>query len=67
VGAAGVGVIPDDLARVVDTERKSASGGRGIVEGGEGAPAVEEAVGVVTGVIVLPDDLTCVVMSCAKV
>ena len=66
MGATGVGVIPEDLARVVDTERKGASGGHGIVECGERATAEEEAVRVVTGVIVLPDDLTCVVDALCK-
>jgi hypothetical protein len=39
---------------------------KGIVEGGEGAPAVEKAVPVAIGVKVIPDDLTCVVDAVGK-
>jgi hypothetical protein len=53
-------VAPDDLAGVVDAIRKGAVGGRGIVERGVGAAAVEEAV-CAAGVVVLPDDLARVV------
>jgi len=53
---AGVEVIPDDLARTVDTEGFGAVGGRGIVEGGVSAAAVKEAVAAVS-----PDDLAHIV------
>src|SRR5207248_4984745 len=61
VGAAGILVIADDLARAVDSLRKGAVGGRGIVERGVGAAAQEEAVGNTAGVDVIPDDLARVV------
>jgi hypothetical protein len=59
VPAAGVAVNPDDLAQIVDAQCKGAAGGRGrgIIEGGVGPVAIEEAVCVVACVGVLPDDL----------
>ena len=44
MAAAGVEVLPDDLACGVDAECLGAVGGQGIVEGGVGATAEEEAV-----------------------
>ena len=55
-----VGIVPDDLAEIVDSGRNSI-GARGIVEGGEGAAVIEEAVRVAAGVDVTPDDLARVV------
>src|SRR6516164_7941232 len=63
VGAAGILVISDDLARCVDALCKRALGGRGIVEGcvsAVGAAAVQKAVGAAF-VAVRPDDLAHVV------
>jgi len=44
MGAAGVLVLPDDLAGVVDAEGLGAGGGQRIVDGGVGAAAQEKAV-----------------------
>jgi hypothetical protein len=52
--------MPDDLAEIVDPGRNRV-GARWIVEGGEAAAAIEEAVGVAAGVDVTPDDLAEVV------
>src|SRR5262249_18519159 len=58
-------VLPDDLARVIDAVQKRAAvngaDGQGMVEGGIGAIAVEEAVRGITGVLVIPDDLAQVI------
>ena len=56
MAAAGVGVIPNDLARIVDAECRGALGGQGVVEGGIDAAAKEEPVGA-GGVSVSADDL----------
>jgi hypothetical protein len=56
VGAAGVHVIPDDLAGIVDAIGRGAKGARGIVDGGVGTAAENEAV-VAAVVAVGPDDL----------
>src|SRR5947207_14784342 len=61
VMAAGVLVIPDDLARGVDAECNRVAGGRGIVESGVGAAAVKEAMDLDAGVPVPPDHLARVV------
>jgi hypothetical protein len=55
-----VGVVPDDLAEIVDPGRNGV-GARWIIEGGEGAAVIEEAVRVAAGVGVTPDDLAEVV------
>src|SRR5262249_8420975 len=54
-------VSADDLAHIVDAVGLRSPGGQGIVEGGEGAVAVEEAVGVAVGSSVRRDDLTRIV------
>jgi hypothetical protein len=46
-----IGIISNDLALVVDTVRESAIGGPGVVESGEGAIAVKEAVRFKTAVL----------------
>jgi hypothetical protein len=61
VVAAPVGVFPDDQAGVVDAGGKGTPGAKGIVEGGVGAAAVEEAVVAGGAVPVIPDDLARVV------
>src|SRR6185295_3724689 len=53
----GVKVHPDDLARVVDAACIRAAGAQRIVEGGEGAPAVEEAFPLDIRIGVRTDDL----------
>src|SRR5207244_11334001 len=58
--AVAVLVIPDDLARGVDAVCNGAPGGQGIVNGGVGATAKEEAIEA-AGVRVNPDDLARVV------
>src|ERR1043166_7628983 len=56
-GAAGVGVIPDHLACIVDAVYKGAAAvGVGVLERGEVALAREEAMKS-AGVFVIPDDL----------
>src|SRR5262245_37699978 len=57
MSTAGIEISPDDLARGVDAECKGADGGRGIVESGVGATAVQEAVDAAGVVGVLPDNL----------
>src|SRR5262245_34563740 len=56
---AGIGIIADDLALIVDAKCLGAGdpGPQGIVEGGVGAAAVEEAVDVVAGIGIIADDL----------
>jgi len=46
MGAGGVVVMSDDLARGVDAGGLAAEGGEGIIDGGENAPAEKEAMGV---------------------
>src|SRR6516225_9594072 len=55
--AAGVGVIPDDLAQIVDAVGKGAVGAKGNVDGGVSAAAVKKAMPDAVGVTVSPDDL----------
>ena len=57
----GVKVHRDDLARVVDAACIRAAGAQRIVEGGEGAPAVEEAMPLAIRVGVCTDDLARIV------
>src|SRR5437867_3162076 len=59
-GAAGVNVIPDSLASIVDAPCTSADPRRNI-EGGVNTPAQEEAVFMAAGVGVFSDDLAIVV------
>jgi hypothetical protein len=63
VEAAGVGVIPNDLARIVDALYKGAEGTlfRGIVECRVSAAAFEKAVGLIGAIVIVPDDLARVV------
>jgi len=62
VDADGVGVIPDNLADIVDVGRfRAARRSQGIVEGEVISPAVEEAVYVEVRIGVLPDDLARIV------
>ena len=59
--AAAVGVVPDDLARVVNAGSSGALGAERIVERGVGAAAIEEAVRRAIAVRVVPDDLPSIV------
>jgi hypothetical protein len=63
---AGIRVIPDHLARVVDAcgHGVAAGPGQGIVEGGVGAVAIEEAVGVAADVVQADDLATGVDPNC---
>jgi hypothetical protein len=56
VGGGGVGVLPDDLAHIVDAKCPGAGSGRGIVERSVKTVGEEEAV-LTTIVAVPPDDL----------
>jgi hypothetical protein len=56
VGGGGVGVLPDDLAHIVDAKCPGAGSGRGIVERSVKTVGEEEAV-LATIVAVPPDDL----------
>ena len=63
--ALGISVVPDDLPCGVDAMCSRAADAQGIVEGGEGAPAVEEAVAG-TAIRVTPEDLARVVDAVGK-
>src|SRR5262249_41901980 len=62
---ATVDVPANDLARVVDPLCKGTIGAQGIVEGGVGATIVEKAVDL-TVIVVVADDLSCVVDTLRK-
>ena len=61
MGAGGVLVKADDLARIVDAVCKRAVGGRGIIERGEVATAVTQKAMAAAGIVVMSDDLAHVV------
>jgi hypothetical protein len=64
--AVAILVKPDDLACVVDAERRVSFGAQGMIEGSVGAAAVEDAVLGEVAVNVVPDDLACVVDALCK-